>query len=62
MARPLLTICKNAAHHMKQIAIESPHSSVVIGVQGGGCNGLKYFIEPPTLYIQLPSGSNPTGN
>ena len=46
MARPLLTICKNAIQHMKQIALDSPHSSVVIGVQGGGCNGLKYYIEP----------------
>ena len=46
MTRPLLTICSKAAKHLKGIAKNSPYSSVLVGVQGGGCNGLKYFIEP----------------
>ena len=46
MARSLITIGSTAARHLKAIAKDSPHSSVLIGVKGGGCNGLKYFIEP----------------
>jgi|TARA_Y100000992_G_C21196317_1_gene458104 iron-sulfur cluster assembly protein len=46
MSRNLINIGKNAISHMKNIAKDSPHSSVLIGVKGGGCNGLKYFIEP----------------
>ena len=46
MNKALLTICKKATEHLKKIAHKSPYSSVLIGVQGGGCNGLKYFIEP----------------
>ena len=42
----LLGICTAAAQRLKTIATQSPHSSVFIGVKGGGCNGLKYIIEP----------------
>jgi len=46
MNQPLVKICSKAVQHLKKIALQSKHSSVFIGVQGGGCNGLKYQIEP----------------
>ena len=46
MSRPLLTICKKSIQHFKNIAQKSNNSTIFIGVEGGGCNGLKYFIEP----------------
>ena len=46
MYKPPINICKNAVQHLKKIALDSPISSIMIGVRGGGCNGLKYYIEP----------------
>ena len=46
MYKPPINFCKNAVHHLKRIALDSPKSSVLISVRGGGCNGLKYHIEP----------------
>ena len=46
MSRPLLNICTQAARQLKNLSKQSAQSAVFIGVQGGGCNGLKYVIEP----------------
>lgn len=44
--KPLLNICSEAIKHMRKLSKLSPKLSVFIGVKGGGCNGLKYVIEP----------------
>lgn len=43
--RPPLTLSKSVIRHMKQL-ITSDASFILIGTKGGGCNGLKYYIEP----------------
>lgn len=40
--KSIVTFCDKSIAHLKKIA--SPN--VLIGVKGGGCNGLKYFIQP----------------
>ena len=42
----ILTFCKNAVQQLKFISQSSGNKSIFIGVKGGGCNGLKYYIEP----------------
>ena len=50
-----LTITGEALSHMKKIlSIERP--VILIGVKGGGCNGMKYFIEA----ISAPDKSDDT--
>ena len=42
----LLNFSTKVIRHFKTILTESNHKSMLIGVKGGGCNGLQYFIEP----------------
>ena len=46
MSRSLINICTQAARQLKKLSSQSSQSSVFIGVKGGGCNGLKYVVEP----------------
>lgn len=39
--KQVLTFCETTTKHLKSIA----NPNVLIGVKGGGCNGLKYYIE-----------------
>jgi iron-sulfur cluster assembly protein len=39
-----LTITPVALHHIKKIKNKN-NTHILIGVKGGGCNGIKYFIE-----------------
>ena len=45
MQRTPLTISKKALAHLKKIAT-ADKPNILIGVEGGGCNGMKYFGEP----------------
>ena len=42
----IITICRQTASHFKNLLSSSNKSYILIGVKGGGCNGLKYYIEP----------------
>ena len=44
--KPIMTFCKNAAKQLKNISKSYDNKPIFIGVKGGGCNGLKYYIEP----------------
>lgn len=46
MTKPLLTFCSNTIKHFKNIISNNNAKSILIGIQGGGCNGLKYDIRP----------------
>jgi len=46
MSKPLLNICTQAIKKLKQISLQSEFKAAFIGVKGGGCNGLRYIIEP----------------
>lgn len=42
----VMTFCKQAKGELKYLSKRLNNSPLMIGVKGGGCNGLKYFIEP----------------
>tara|TARA_B110000438_G_C15627630_1_gene569446 strand:+ start:255 stop:581 length:327 start_codon:yes stop_codon:yes gene_type:complete len=42
----LLTFCKNSIKRLKDIQKIEKNRNFLIGVKGGGCNGLKYYIHP----------------
>lgn len=42
----ILSICKKTHIHFSNILKNTNNSKILIGVEGGGCNGLKYFIKP----------------
>ena len=44
--RTPLTFCSQAIRRIHHIQKTSGKASVLIGVKGGGCNGLKYTITP----------------
>ena len=46
MSNNILKFCKTTIIKLKNIKQNSNCKSILIGVKGGGCNGLKYFIEP----------------
>lgn len=46
MSKNILTFCKTSLLKLKNISETHKCKSILIGVKGGGCNGLKYFIEP----------------
>jgi len=41
-----LTVSTKALTHFRSMLQSTPHSHVLVGVKGGGCNGLKYYVEP----------------
>jgi iron-sulfur cluster assembly protein len=42
----ILSFCKKTIDHLHNLRISSGKKYILIGVKGGGCNGLKYYIEP----------------
>ena len=42
----IISFCKKSLQQLSYIANQSQKKYILIGVKGGGCNGLKYFIEP----------------
>jgi iron-sulfur cluster assembly accessory protein len=42
----LIKICCQTQDHFKRLIRSTNNSKILIGVKGGGCNGLKYYIEP----------------
>jgi len=41
----IINICRTTANHFNNLLTYSNHKYIFIGVKGGGCNGLKYYIE-----------------
>ena len=46
MKKQLINICDKSIQHFKNILLNSNKNYIIIGVESGGCNGLKYYIEP----------------
>ncbi len=42
----IINICNKTLLHFKTILQKTNNSKILIGVKGGGCNGLKYFVKP----------------
>ena len=42
----MIKLCRTSITHFKNILNNTGKKSIFIGVKGGGCNGLKYYIEP----------------
>ena len=42
----ILSFCKRTIDHLHNLRNSSGKKHILIGVKGGGCNGLKYYIEP----------------
>ena len=42
----ILKICNKSLNHFSAIMKNNNTNRLLIGVKGGGCNGLKYYIEP----------------
>ena len=45
----MISICKNTISHFKNLLRIQNKKHILIGVRGGGCNGLKYYIEPSSM-------------
>ena len=43
--KQFMTFCTTTIKHFKTL-INKDHNALLIGIKGGGCNGLKYYIEP----------------
>lgn len=45
--KPIMTFCNTTIKHFKHLVNNKPSKkmNILIGVKGGGCNGLKYYIE-----------------
>ena len=41
----IINICKTSASHFNHLLKMSNDKYIFIGVKGGGCNGLKYYID-----------------
>ena len=41
----LISICQKTSRHFKTLLNNSNDTYIFIGVKGGGCNGLKYYIN-----------------
>ena len=42
----VVSLCAKTVTHFRHLLASTRHSSILLGVQGGGCNGLKYVVEP----------------
>ena len=42
----ILTFCKNAQNQLRHILKQSNKKYIFIGLENGGCNGLKYILKP----------------
>ena len=48
----VINICSKTINHFKNVLNTSGHKYILISVKGGGCNGLKYNIEPSSDSIE----------
>ena len=46
MSSKILRFCNQSIKHFENLRNISNSKYILIGVKGGGCNGLKYYIEP----------------
>lgn len=46
MSKNIITLCEKTICHFRTILNKSNSNAMLIGVKGGGCNGLKYYVEP----------------
>ena len=46
MSSSLIKICSKTTQHLRTLLRETGHKHILIGVTGGGCNGLKYSVSP----------------
>ena len=46
MSKNIITLCEKTICHFRTILNKSNSKAMLIGVKGGGCNGLKYYVEP----------------
>lgn len=46
MPKPIMSFCSNTVIHFKRLLQNHNSKSILLGVKGGGCNGLKYYVEP----------------
>jgi iron-sulfur cluster assembly protein len=42
----IIKICQKSITHFNNIMLKNNTHKLLLGVKGGGCNGLKYYIEP----------------
>lgn len=42
----IIKICSRTIKHFKKILDKTNKNAIFIGIKGGGCNGVKYYIEP----------------
>ena len=46
MNRSILSACGSTIRHLRGILETSKERYIFVGVEGGGCNGLKYCVSP----------------
>ena len=46
MTKKLLNICNKTINHFKRLLKDNNSKYISIGVEGGGCNGFRYYIKP----------------
>lgn len=42
----IIKICSRTIKHFQKILDKTNKEAILIGIKGGGCNGVKYYIEP----------------
>jgi len=42
----VIKICSRTIKHFQKILEKTNKEAILIGIKGGGCNGVKYYIEP----------------
>ena len=52
MRNKIISVCNKTTSHFKSLLSSTNHKHIFIGVKGGGCNGLKYEIEPSSDELQ----------
>ena len=49
----VIKICSRTIKHFQKILEKTNKEAILIGIKGGGFNGVKYYIEPTTIYPQI---------
>ena len=49
----ILTFCKNAQNQLKNILKQSNKKYIFIGLENGGCNGLKYILNCLATLVKI---------
>ena len=48
----IIKICSRTIKHFQKILDKTNKKSIFIGIKGGGCNGVKYYIEPTNNAVE----------